>query len=289
MQVHRKKETPVRKKKIIWSKKSFNQKIVKRNSFKKMDTNQSIQNSTETVKKSVSRSEVGHIKNISHFQSLTSFCVSYGAAYNPVKESLKIENQITLYNLVQEKINALKNKKIAFDIATDDRRNAFANFKSFTTRLVNSFAVSGVDELTLENAKSINKKIQGSTSKKSSENADKSISTSQQSYDRHIDHFTGLIELFQQHPSFAPNEDDLKIDALQAKLQDLKSKNTAVINTYTEYSNAMIDRDEILYNPSTGMVQIAKEIKQYIKSVFGAGSPQYKQVSGLKIQNYSTR
>ena len=46
----------------------------------------------------------------------------------------------------------------------------------------------------------------------------------------------------------------------------------------------MIDRNQTLYNPLTGLVQTSKEVKQYVKSVFGANSPQYKQVRGLEFK-----
>ena len=46
----------------------------------------------------------------------------------------------------------------------------------------------------------------------------------------------------------------------------------------------MIERNQSLYNPLTGLVQTAKEVKQYVKSVFGTTSPQYKQVSGLEFK-----
>lgn len=153
-------------------------------------------------------------------------------------------------------------------------------------------AVSGADVLAVNNAKSVNKKIQGASSKKTqiaqvdSENSTTStgISTSQQSYDRLIDHFANLIEVLQQNNTYSPNENDLKLTSLQTKLNHLQNKNTNLINAYTLYSNAMIERNQSLYNPLTGLVQTAKEVKQYVKSLFGATSPQYKQVSGLEFK-----
>jgi hypothetical protein len=149
-----------------------------------------------------------------------------------------------------------------------------------------------VQTLAVDNAKSINKKLQGSSKRTTSETDENSeetqstnsISTSQQSYDRLIDHFANLIEVLLQNPLYAPNETELQTATLQTKLQDLQTKNTNLINAYTQYSNAMIDRNNTLYNPVTGLVQTSKEVKQYVKSVFGAKSPQYQQVSGLEFK-----
>lgn len=239
-----------------------------------------------------STSETGHAKNIANFQDLISFCQGYGTSYNPTKESLKIAQLQAQYQSALEKLNITKTQKATFDNATNERRNGFADLKSLSTKIVNSLAVSGADVLAVNNAKSVNKKIQGTSSKKTkttqvdSENSTTStgISTSQQSYDRLIDHFANLIEVLQQNTTYSPNENDLKLASLQTKLNHLKTTNTNLINAYTLYSNAMIERNQSLYNPLTGLVQTAKEVKQYVKSVFGATSPQYKQVSGLEFK-----
>ena len=112
----------------------------------------------------------------------------------------------------------------------------------------------------------------------------KTASTSRQSYTQQADNFGILLQLLSTIPTYNPNEDDLKVETLQTKLTELKNKNTNLINAYTSYSNAMIDRNQTLYNPLTGLTQTAKEVKQYIKSIFGATSPQYKQVSGLEFK-----
>lgn len=241
-----------------------------------------------------STSETGHAKNIANFQDLISFCEGYGATYNPTKESLKIPQLKTLYQTAQDKLNASKTQKTNFDNATNERRNAFKDLKPLSTKIVNAFAVSGADVLAQNNLKAVNKKLQGSpSSAKKTETPSnpatppetaKTISTSQQSYDRLIDHFANAIEILEQNSVYAPNESNLQVDSLKDKLAELQTKNTELINAYTSYSNAMIERNQTLYNPLTGVIQTAKEVKQYVKSIFGATSPQYKQVSGLEFK-----
>jgi hypothetical protein len=99
-----------------------------------------------------------------------------------------------------------------------------------------------VQTLAVDNAKSINKKLQGSSKRTTSETDENSeetqstnsISTSQQSYDRLIDHFANLIEVLLQNPLYAPNETELQTATLQTKLQDLQTKNTNLINIPTQ-------------------------------------------------------
>jgi ADP-heptose:LPS heptosyltransferase len=67
---------------------------------------------------------------------------------------------------------------------------------------------------------------------------------------------------------------------------ELKTLNSAAINTATQYSNALIARNQLFYAPDTGLVDVALATKAYIKSVFGASSPQYKLVAKLTFKRY---
>ena len=62
------------------------------------------------------------------------------------------------------------------------------------------------------------------------------------------------------------------------------AKNTAVATAYASISNSRIARNETLYSSSTGLVETANEVKKYIKSVFGASSPQFAQVKGIQFK-----
>lgn len=245
---------------------------------------------TNASKSKSSVSETGHAKNVANFEQLIAFCIGYGAAYNPSKNSLKITELQILLQTALTKLNNVKTQKAIFDNATNDRRMTFSSLKPLSTKIINAFAVSGVDKLVLQDAKGVNKKIQGATNKKTETTVNnenqttKTISTSQQSYDRLTDHFANLIQVLEQNPIYNPNEPDLKLNKLQSDLINMQTKNTTLINAYAEYSNTLIDRNQTLYNPLSGLVQTALEVKQYVKSVYGASSPQYKQISGLELK-----
>lgn len=92
-----------------------------------------------------------------------------------------------------------------------------------------------------------------------------------------------LIQLLSVQTGYTPNETDLKVTTLTTLLADMRTKNTGSINALTPLSNARIARNTILSATGTGLVDIAGEVKKYVKSVFGGTSPQYKQVSGLSF------
>lgn len=63
----------------------------------------------------------------------------------------------------------------------------------------------------------------------------------------------------------------------------MRALNNNAVTAGIRLSNARIARNEMMYKPLTGLVDTAYDIKIYIKSIFGATSPQYKQVSKLKF------
>ena len=104
------------------------------------------------------------------------------------------------------------------------------------------------------------------------------------SYDSRIENLEKLFKLLAGQPEYAPNETELQVASIDALHGNLKSLNTTAVTTYTDISNARIARNNLLYSPITGLVEIAGSVKKYIKSVFGASSPEYKQVSGLQFK-----
>jgi hypothetical protein len=93
-----------------------------------------------------------------------------------------------------------------------------------------------------------------------------------------------LVELLGKEAAYKPNEADLKVSALEGLLAKMKGANSTVASVYTDYRNALASRDAFLYNDLTGLVQLSKQVKLYVKSVYGAQSAQYKQVSGLAFK-----
>lgn len=237
-----------------------------------------------------STSETGHAKNVANLQDLISFCNGYGANYNPTKNALKLPQLNTLLTASQTSIADIITKNTAYNSKVNERVTAFSSLKSLSTRLVNALETTDATPQTIKDAKGFNRKMQGkratapTTPIDPNTPAPATISTSQQSYDQQIQHLAGLISVLQSEPSYAPNETDLQIATLTAKQADLTAKNNEVATAYTNISNARIVRNNTLYADSTGLVEIATEVKKYIKSLFGASSPEFAQVKGIEFK-----
>ena len=241
-----------------------------------------------------STSELGNNRNAINFDTLIINCTSFGTAYNPSKASLKITALQAQSTLAKNSITAINSLTPAYKNAVSARVSAFKTFDKLITRVNNALKASDTSQQVDESAQTIIRKLQGrrATPKKTEEQKKVAseagveiveISTSQMSYDSRLDNLDKLIKLLASVPQYAPNEADLKVTALTALYNDLKAKNLAVINTEVPINNARIARNDIMYKENVGLVDIALDIKTYIKSVYGATSPQFKQISGLKF------
>ena len=251
-----------------------------------------------------STSETGHAKNLAHFQQLLTFCKSYGATYNPSRQVLQIQNLEKLLAQAQAVLNNVKSTKAAFDNATNNRKEGFNELKKTSLQVVSAFAASGVPQLAVADAKGHLRKMNGRRAKEikpavappatgalpsvpmavlTEATQEKHISVSQLSFDNMADHFSKLVQTVSQQPAYNPNEQQFTAAGLQLQLDKLNNLNTTVVSNFTDWNSARISRNDTMYNPLTGLVQVSLDVKQYVRSIFGNTSPQFKQVSGLRI------
>lgn len=234
-----------------------------------------------------STSETGHAKNVANFQDLIAFATGYGTTYNPSKNALKLAQLATLKATAETHLSDVIATNTVYNTTMNARSDAFRDLKSLATRLVNALETTDASAQTIKDAKGFNRKIQGKRAPyqapvfNPNAPAPTTISSSQMSFDQQIQHLGGLIAVLQSEPSYAPNETDLTIATIVLKQADLTAKNNAVAQAYANVSNSRIARNSVLYGTDTGIKDIAVEVKKYIKSVYGATSPQFAQVKGI--------
>jgi hypothetical protein len=239
-------------------------------------------------------SETGHAKNVANFEKLITGVSAYGEVYNPVKESIKLPALNALLTAAKGAISQVNTAEAAYKNAIIARDAAFKPFSKLITRVNNSLKASATLTQTDDTALTLIRKIQGRRSSHKLTDEEKEaaraegkevnqVSASQMSFDSRLDNFDKLIKLLASIPEYAPNEADLTSEALTALYNELNSKNTAVINALVPLTSARIDRDQLLYTELTGLVDSSVDVKLYMKSVFGATSPQYKAISGLSL------
>lgn len=236
--------------------------------------------------KKMSTSETGHLKNLTNFERLIAFTDSYGPAYAPSNPAITLKALRDSHDKCREKLDAVNNLKIPYSNAVGARRELYQTLNSLATRVIAALEVSGAGDSVIANARTVNHKLQGqrAESKGAADPAEATVSTSQQSFDRQADFLLQLINVLVAEPLYAPNEVELQPVSLTAFQEQLTEANTRVMAAYPPYSNGMITRDSTFYADG-GLLDQAKKAKVYVKSVFGAQSPQYAQVRAISFKN----
>lgn len=238
------------------------------------------------------QNETGHAINVANFEDVISICIGYGAAYNPVKQTLTLPKLTTKHAQAKATMDVVNSVLPANTNAINARELVFAPLKLLVTRIPYAVVASDAPANAVADVKTLVRKLQGrratpkvkddpATPADESENSN---SSSQQSFDNRVDYLDKLIQLLAGLPGYKPNEPELTAASLTTLLADMKTANTAVINSATPLSSARIKRNDELYNLQSGLVTVANDVKAYVKSVFGPSSPQYKQINKIKFK-----
>lgn len=255
-----------------------------------------------------SNSEVGHAKNVANFEQLQLRCTGFGGLYNPSRPELQIGGLQQKLADARMCLDQVIVKNTAESNATKHRKILFDKLPFLVTRVVNGLAAGGAHPETIKDARAIQRKVRGTRASKKDEpetppvevavaedtsdmpvengetNKSKSKSSSQQSFDLKLEHLARLISLLESDPTYMPNEQDLQVAALQMLLQEMRTANTLAMQATAEAEAARRHRKLVMYHEETGLVAVAKQVKMYIKAVFGANSSEYKDIRGISFR-----
>ena len=109
--------------------------------------------------------ETGNAKNVANLQKLIEQVTVY-TAYNPSVENLTLESLNTLYNNALAALSDVEEKRNANKNAIHLRQQDYENLKPVTTRIINQLDILNLSKGTLDQVKSLNRLIQGSTKKR---------------------------------------------------------------------------------------------------------------------------
>ena len=239
--------------------------------------------------------ESGHAKNVANFQQVINIVTALGAAYNPVQALILLAALQDVLDDAQAALPVVDAKVSAETVAVNARQAAFEGVGKLGTRIYGAANVLVNDDAFSADVQTLVRKLRGGRAgdapvdDPTTPDVDESLnshSVSQQSYDNLADNFSGLITLLKtKENEYKPNEDDVKIATLEARLTTMQTTNNAAGIAGIEAANAREARDEILYNEETGMLARVGLVKKYIAYAFGKDSAAYQQINALKFKN----
>ncbi|MDD4991603.1 MAG: hypothetical protein PHR83_05145 [Paludibacter sp.] len=234
----------------------------------------------------------GHEQNVTNLELLLTIFPTFGEAYNPPKPALTIPALTDLLQKGKLEINAVNAAGVVFQNAGSARAVEFDDFDKLITRSINSLRIAGVSAQTLAQAEAIVRDLRGKrasgllseeelAAEKAKGNNITQVKVHNSTIDSKIENLGKYVLFLAAVPDYKPNEAELKVEGLQAKLDAIKAKNTDTKTAEAGLEAARISRNTLMNTDNTGLVDTANDAKLYVKSAFGATSPQYKQISSI--------
>ena len=236
-----------------------------------------------------STSEKGHAKNVANFKTLTTRCTSF-PGFNPANSDLQPAALAATFASGDAVIDAVRTANVAYKLRVAERATAFRPISKMITRLGKALKSSpGISAAVRQDYIALSRKYRGSR-KEAKANAPaatpdglqpEQISVAQLSYDSRVAHFLDIKSFLAALPTYASNEPDLSTAGIAATATALDTANQAVVVAIANLGNERANRNAVLYAPETGLVATGYQLKDYISSKYGGGSPQWKQISQL--------
>lgn len=235
--------------------------------------------------------ETGHAKNVANFATMIAFCTGYGADYAPTNAMIELAALNTALTAAQASLDDVQVKIVPWKDKVADRENIFAGVRPRTTQLLAAFDACGAAENKVDNVKTYHRQVHGARAKalppddpSTPEDESKGNSVSHQSYVQVAASFGQIVEILDGEALYNPNEAHLTVATNTALHTAMEDANKDVTTEAVPLSNSRISRNEILYTNADSLIERADLVKKYVKSVYGATSPQYAQVSGLEFK-----
>jgi hypothetical protein len=235
-----------------------------------------------------STSETGHAVNIANFKKIIKRCEQFGTNYNPPNPDITIANMTVKWT---EADTAHSNYLIKLEdtkIPINNREILFERLDKTIVRTLNLYECTKASKQTKKDAKGLVKKITGSNVKiprlENNLPDPKYVSNSQQSYVKKVDNFEQLWDLYKTDTNYAPNETVLTIASLESLLNNLKTANNEIGLLITHEIKYRTIRNHSLYDIETGVIDISLACKKYVRSLYGAKSPEAKSVTGIYLR-----
>ena len=241
-----------------------------------------------------SSSNKGHVNNVYSLNALIASVSTLGEAYNPSINLIKLPAMQETSAISGEVVAINTNAFSVWKTAVTTRDLAFKPLSRLVTRAMNFLKATGVEKHVYDQVNTVARKIKGQRASKRNkpeppvdgtepEPTPKQISASQMSFDSRISNLAIWTQLLSAIPEYNPNEADLTIESFSILHDDLAVKDNDYYAAEAALDSSRIARNQVLYTPSTGLCDVGRTSKNYVKAVFGASSPQFKQISKIRF------
>ncbi|MGI8787487.1 MAG: hypothetical protein ACR2HG_06990 [Pyrinomonadaceae bacterium] len=223
----------------------------------------------------------GHAKNVANFETVNIILTNLGAEYNPSQPLILPPALQTKLTAAKAALAAVDGAEAAKKIAVNERAAEFDALQKLAVNVKRTAEVEVNDDAFTENLAAVIHKLRGTRAGDAPvddpatldiDESKNTRSVSARGYDNQVAYFADLIALLKTQSTYNPNEAEMKIPALETKLDTLETKNNAAKTAAAALGSAMDTRDEVLYDDHTGVIKLVKLIKAQIARKPGTNS-----------------
>jgi hypothetical protein len=223
---------------------------------------------------------------VGHFQLLIDVVMSFGNKYRPTLDRLTVPELERLLENARRTIEEVDRLLPSALSAESKRHDAFADLLPRATRVGAAARVSDIESEVLTRIEEVVRKIHGTRHHRvKPDDEGNHVSVSQVSFSEQIEHLRQLVDLVDTQENYHPDEEDITSSALRKYALVLADLNNHALATIPPLTAARQERNEVLFAPKTGLIDTALGVKDYVKSVFGSNSPQFKEVNHISFHN----
>lgn len=236
------------------------------------------------------------VKNLQSFGKLKGICTGLGGAYNPGQQHLQVKTLTTLQFNAQQLMDSVTAAKTEYDNATNQRERTFKEVRALGSRICYMLRSCGAHPLTLADAYAHNRSLHGwkryaapvPTAEALSEDTPKRRRSAGTDYASMAYNFARLVETATAEPRYLTTEPTLSKEALAVKVQELHAMNEAVLDATLKLNKVKQQRYALFYEAPNGLVTTARNVRHYIRAVFGFRSAPHEETVKVRLTKPTT-
>jgi hypothetical protein len=86
---------------------------------------------------------MSNVKNVQSLEQLLGICTGLGGSYNPGNQNLQVKAMTALLSQARNVLSEVHYARTGYEIATNQREDAFSTLKPLTTRIISTLLSGG--------------------------------------------------------------------------------------------------------------------------------------------------
>jgi hypothetical protein len=232
-------------------------------------------------------SEGSKLAKLKNFEKLISIVEELDKTYNPK------DKKITLTELKKVQENASKilstyiDVKNSLSLSNTKKEELSKSLGTEVSRILITLKGAGIKKNIIEDARTVTSVFRPQKKAEVKENSGNQTTAVSKTHKRSvsfqdkIEAYEALYNLLTKIPDYSPNEEFLSLESIAERLSSMQTLYSDNSKLDIQLDDARNLREKIFHAPETGLIDIGRQSKNYIKSLFGQTSKESKRLSAL--------